>query len=676
MKISYRPEIDGLRAIAILSVIIYHAKIHVSNSQVCQGGFVGVDVFFVISGYLIFSLIFKELNQTNYFSFKHFYERRARRILPALLFMIICLMPMSWIIMTPHNMINFAKSIGYSLSFLSNFYFYNSGLEYNSQEVLLTPLLHTWSLAVEEQFYILFPALVYILYKICKKHLEAFLLAGIIISLSLAYWSSRYHPTAAFYLIHSRFWELLSGSILAYYEIKIGYRPCIPILQKVMPIAGVIMILSSIFYFNDQILHPSLITLIPVIGTCILIWQSNQTSYVVKIISSKLFVFIGLISYSLYLWHFPVFAFGRISLIEPSLSNKMIGICLILILSLISYAFIEKPLRNAKIISTRIFLILVNLSLIILVIFMISVTISNGFISRLSKSPYKFAKIQNLRTQQQSGNVCFDRKQDLCTFNKNSNKSATIIGDSTLAAISPNLTEKLVDSGYKVTLATSANFIWLPEAILIDSRTNIADQGYNLLKKTLEQIINTNEKQIIIIGGSLSSYLYSHRFYNSDTNSFALYQEIEQYVSPKTMKHDTEYLEKQLIETINKLLEKHLVIFIFPIPESSKNTKQAILNNIERWSYPKMLKKYSQDINVYLNEHHQLFNLINQINANNLYKVYPHKVFCNQELENRCVYFNEHHLFYDDDLHLSWFGAELLSNQIMKVIANTSLNSD
>jgi len=168
MKLTYRPEIDGLRAIAVGAVVLYHAQINILGQQTFKGGFIGVDIFFVISGYLITSIILKELITTGSFSFKYFYERRVRRILPVLLFVMLVSLPIAWMYLLPSNLLEFSKSILYSLGFSSNFYFHYSGLEY-SVEGLQHPFLHTWSLSVEEQYYILFPIVLLITFKYFKK---------------------------------------------------------------------------------------------------------------------------------------------------------------------------------------------------------------------------------------------------------------------------------------------------------------------------------------------------------------------------------------------------------------------------------------------------------------------------------------------------------------------------
>jgi len=159
MKLTYRPEIDGLRAIAVGAVILYHAQITIFGYQPFKGGFIGVDIFFVISGYLITSIILKELVTTGSFSFKHFYERRIRRILPALLFVMLVSLPFAWMYLLPNSFVDFSKSILYSVGFSSNFYFHYTGKIYGAINSLYLPFLHTWSLAVEEQFYIIFPVI-------------------------------------------------------------------------------------------------------------------------------------------------------------------------------------------------------------------------------------------------------------------------------------------------------------------------------------------------------------------------------------------------------------------------------------------------------------------------------------------------------------------------------------
>jgi peptidoglycan/LPS O-acetylase OafA/YrhL len=193
MKTIYRPEIDGLRAIAVVAVIFYHAQITIFGYQPFKGGFIGVYIFFVISGYLITSIILKELVSTGSFSFKYFYERRIRRILPALLFVMLVSLPFAKMYLLPVSLIDFSKSILYSLGFSSNFYFWYYGEQYGARSGLLKPFLHTWSLSIEEQYYILFPIILLITFKYFRKYLIHILILGFFISLGLADWGSRNH---------------------------------------------------------------------------------------------------------------------------------------------------------------------------------------------------------------------------------------------------------------------------------------------------------------------------------------------------------------------------------------------------------------------------------------------------------------------------------------------------
>jgi peptidoglycan/LPS O-acetylase OafA/YrhL len=222
MKITYRPEIDGLRAIAVGVVILYHSQITIFGYQPFKGGFIGVDIFFVISGYLITSIILKELITTGSFSFKHFYERRIRRILPVLLFVMCVSFPFAWMYLLPSSFVDFSRSILYSLGFSSNFYFHYSGQQYGAESGLLKPFLHTWSLSVEEQYYIIFPIVLLIVFKYFGQYLIHILILGFIISLGLADWGSRNYSSFNFYALPARVWELLAGSILAYFEITGG----------------------------------------------------------------------------------------------------------------------------------------------------------------------------------------------------------------------------------------------------------------------------------------------------------------------------------------------------------------------------------------------------------------------------------------------------------------------
>ncbi len=347
MKIAYRPEIDGLRALAVVAVILYHAEIHAYGLTWFSGGFLGVDVFFVISGYLITKLILLEIRQCGRFDYGRFFERRARRILPMLFTTMLAALPFAWFTLLPTALTEYARSMLSSVFFGSNIFFYFSTTGYGADTSLLKPLLHTWSLSVEEQFYLTFPFLLVISERYLRKRAPAALILLAAASLSIMAWVSRSDPSLAFFMLPSRAWELLAGALLAYSEIKKGTRE-LPPSSAAFSTAGLLLIVFAFGALDEETQHPGLATFLPVIGTVLVIRYAGALDLVGRLLSTRLLVGIGLISYSLYLWHYPIFSFSRLSLVYFSLNDKLIAIALTFVLALLSYRFIEQPFRDRQ----------------------------------------------------------------------------------------------------------------------------------------------------------------------------------------------------------------------------------------------------------------------------------------------------------------------------------------
>jgi peptidoglycan/LPS O-acetylase OafA/YrhL len=342
MKLVYRPDIDGLRAIAVLAVLFFH-----TNIPGFSGGFVGVDIFFVISGYLITSILLNDINEGT-FSFARFYERRIRRIFPALFPVIAFTVVVGAYLLDQTAFQDFGKSITATTLFSSNILFWrNSG--YFDTPSLQKPLLHTWSLAVEEQFYIFFPiALVFIKKYLNRKYLMWLLFAGIL-SLSANLFGVYNHPTATFYLVPFRAWELLVGSILA---LRIFPNLSSVLIRNIFSAVGMGLIIYSIICFSEKTLFPGANAIPPVLGSGLIIYAGlgKGTSPVVnKFLMSRPLVFIGLISYSLYLWHWPFIAFAKYLMFRPF--NRYDSIFIILAslsMGVFSWKYFEQPFRGKQ----------------------------------------------------------------------------------------------------------------------------------------------------------------------------------------------------------------------------------------------------------------------------------------------------------------------------------------
>ncbi len=342
MSIQYRREVDGLRAIAVVPVILFHAGF----SQF-SGGYVGVDVFFVISGYLITSIIVSDLEKGS-FSLLKFYERRARRILPALFLVIFCCLPFAWLWMSESKFNDFSGSIVDTVLFISNFYFWSNG-GYFDPAADTRPLLHTWSLAVEEQFYILFPLLFSLIWIFGKTKAALLLLLIATFSLIICEIGWRYMPSANFYLLPSRAWELLAGALCAFVKPQISAS-----IRNILSMLGLALIASAILLFDESTPFPSLLTLVPVIGTVLIILFGVRGTIVATLLSWPIFVGIGLVSYSAYLWHQPVFAFARIrSHVIPSETFMLFLILVVFALAYLSWRFVETPFRTQTPLKTQ-----------------------------------------------------------------------------------------------------------------------------------------------------------------------------------------------------------------------------------------------------------------------------------------------------------------------------------
>ncbi|MDA7594258.1 acyltransferase [Candidatus Pelagibacter sp.] len=682
MKLSYRPEIDGLRAVAVLSAIFYHAQISILGIEPFKGGYIGVDIFFVISGYLITSLMLKELEANKNFSFLGFYERRCRRILPVLFFIILVFLPFSWFYLIPPAFEDFSRSILYAVGFGSNFFFHYSGLEYAGVAGMYKPFLHTWSLSVEEQYYIIFPIFLYFTFKYFNKYLFQILALVLVISFLFAEWGSKNYISATFYFIHSRMWELLAGSMLAYLEIKKGSRSENKVLNELLPILGILFIVFYIVSYDDQNVAPSLRTLIPIVGTCLFIWFSKKETLLGKVMSLKLLVGIGLISYSLYLWHYPIFSFSRIiEFTQGEISKKLLLICFTIILSIITYFLIESPFRNKKKIKTKLFFSIIIFAGILIVTFNLLVVSKDGFKSRMPDVILNAVLTKKMAEEvkgnpkiwwrlKQDNKMCWNRiarGEKLCSFYEQNEKKIYLIGDSHFGTLMYDLNNKLSNRNYNFRPITARSFFYFSESLKLHSNGKLIEEYYTRLRERINKIVSESKNNIFIFGGASATYIFDKRFY---VNNEVLGDPIVNYVNKDNKKFSSESLMNEFREQVENISKNNKVILVYPTPEIGFNLQYTLLKG-RNWKLmqknPTLIRHPYKE---YMAINKEVFEFFDTLKNKNIHRVYPHKLFCNTKVKDQCLLHNEKDIFFSDEYHLSIVGAEMVNELLIEKIDN------
>ncbi|MBT4799054.1 MAG: acyltransferase [Verrucomicrobia bacterium] len=367
----YRPEIDGLRAISVIGVVLFHLELGF------PGGFVGVDVFFVISGYLITGILLRQLGEDR-FSLMEFWARRVRRIVPAAMVMVVGALLIGAFLQTPERYASLARSAMAHVLMASNCYF-TRDQGYFAEKSDYEPLLHTWSLSVEEQFYLIFPLIVCFVWKRAPQRLVLVLTSAALISFSWSWFEVVNNPKWAFFLLPARGWELLVGALLAILPQKTIRSLC----NEAWAGLGLVLVLVPMFFFDRQAAFPGPAALAPVLGAALLIWTGGSTK-IGKLLGWRALVKIGLISYSLYLWHWPFVVFAREMLLELTFTWKIALLVASLLAGYFSWRWVEMPSRSGLLLATRRRSLIFGLtSAVTLFVIAFSIKASGGFPSRL-----------------------------------------------------------------------------------------------------------------------------------------------------------------------------------------------------------------------------------------------------------------------------------------------------
>ncbi len=441
---SYRKEIDGLRAVAVVAVMFFHAQFPLFN-----GGFVGVDIFFVISGYLITQIIITEVNSGS-FSVIRFYDRRIRRILPALYAMMFICLPVAWLVLVnPTDFKDFCKSVLAIPLSVSNILFWRES-GYFDITTALKPLLHTWSLAVEEQYYLLFPVYLLVTWKWSPKISFWLIIFLGVLSIAFAQWGSIHQPVFNFYWLPARIWELFAGALIPIFYSVFRAPASMPSLAwrsglraETLGVVGLVLIFSSIFLMDERMRWPSAWTVIPVSGTVLILLFTSHLTWVGRLLSFRPLVVIGLMSYSAYLWHQPLLAFARYQFDTLSWGFRLALVLSAFAFGWLSWRFIEKPFRDKnRFTSKQIFISALACS-----VFFVSVGLTgylrSGFLFQLStKDQPAFSYVMKTFMQDIRGDRCFIQGFDLagtygqeCSTTAKPEQAVLLWGDSYAAAL-------------------------------------------------------------------------------------------------------------------------------------------------------------------------------------------------------------------------------------------------
>jgi peptidoglycan/LPS O-acetylase OafA/YrhL len=627
--LKYRAEIDGLRALAVLPVILFHA-----GFEWFSGGFVGVDVFFVISGYLITTIIISEMAEGK-FSIVNFYERRARRILPALFFVMLACLPFAWLWLTPTDLKDFGQSLVAVSTFSSNILFWlESG--YFDTAAELKPLLHTWSLAVEEQYYILFPVFLMLTWRLGIKTILILLSIVFLISLGAAVWGTQYaaHPkiiSGAFFLLPTRGWELLIGVFAAFY-LKYNTHLKSHTVNQMLSLLGFGMIAYSIIAFDKTTPFPSLYALIPTIGTGLLILCAVPKTFVHRLLSLKYIVGIGLISYSAYIWHQPLLAFARHKVEGDVAELHLIILCITsLLMAWFSWRFVEGPFRSKEKISFRRLWISSGVTLFLFIGLGLYTHVKEGFPTRINSDI-------DLSTMMPSPLRTDCHTKDLPCEYFGENVEWATFGDSHVVELSYALASNL--KKYNVGVEHNSHTRCKP------SVSDTGSKCYVWTKQTLERLVASETVKNIVVSYRLALYLFGQ--------SEGVYPSLPD----EGTDGDRETIWKALLKILSELSESgKQVYFVVQAPELPYHIQRIAFFNQSDTS------KRIKGVNRAWWDHRNMF-VFERLGElpEDVIVVDPTDLFCDP---NWCYVSNSNGFLYFDDDHLSVYGATIVVEEFL-----------
>ena len=628
----YRPELDGLRALAVLAVFLYHAELTIKGINLLPGGFLGVDIFFVLSGFLITGILLEKP-----ISLWVFYKSRIDRIYPALLLMLFLTCIAAYIFLAPKNLFNYVESLKGALGFYSNYSFMYED-SYVADASKYKPLLHTWTLGVEWQFYIIFPLIIIIIKKFFIKKINEILILLFFISLFYFLYLMKVNSTYAFYSTPSRVWELFAGSIVYLILNKLSYNK----FDSYLSIIGITIVVYTLLFFKDSNLTSGFISLITVIGTSLYILFTKEGSLIYKIMSCKYFVFIGVISYSLYLYHQPVLVFYRIGFDDIGGGVVILLFLISTLLACISYKVFEDPIRRSK---SKIKYLILLLPLTLIVLFINGADNTNGYMQRYTESVLKVQKYfiteEYRALTDKKGDSCNQREpKNACYFEKHG-RSLIVIGDSFAGVFTRSLSE--------INNLTLRSFQYeqcplLSKAIWFGNIPNCWEINKARWIE-LEKLPPTN----ILVGTNFYQF-------NSAKKSIDIFKDGDFNSSVSISTKETFLSFRQSIEKLIQL--GHHPIILLQTPDPNQDVAKELQRKINGDDFL-LVEEYTGTNTKGLDQ--QVYVALNGLNVD---FININKKMCNED--GKCLTFNKYGGLYNQDNHLSYFGVQLFIKEIIE----------
>lgn len=666
-KSYYRSDIDGLRALAIIPVVLFHA-----GFSLFSGGFVGVDVFFVISGFLISSIILRELNNGN-FSFLKFFERRVRRILPALLVVTSFTLLFGYkLLLYPGEFNELSKSVFAMSSLLSNVFFLRK-IDYFNFTTEQFPLLHTWTLSVEEQFYIVFPILLLITYKYIKnKIVLLFILLAISSFIYSVYlvnivpgenfsmpflpkiWGGSINETAGFYLLTTRAWEFLCGVIVTLLSISIKSKQ----LSELIGFIGLSLLVFAITQFDSRTEFPGLLALIPVTGSLMIIISNNhQTTLVGKILSWRPMLWAGLLSYSLYLWHWPVFVYAKIAFVEISLIGTWLLVVLSFILSYLSYKYVETPFRKSNPKYSSLFVVASGITMLVIFAF---IGLSLSYLNVSNVAPAFAQKVFEAREYGVLENNCLiNKKADdylskgpcyLGTKDSSLPISFVLWGDSHAGTLIDTINSLATKHNVR-----GAVFVSSACAPIEGVSSSPPKSECETVKKLALEFIKVKNVSTVVLAAKWNTYLGEEPI---SPQHYLLIDSDSRGVSKSESKI---VFEKRLRMMLNNMSENKRNVFILKqVPRYDKyNPRKTFYDSIAIGHIPKLP---TISLSKHLANNQTSDEIIDKMDSiKDIMIINPSETFCQQET---CYLEMDNTILYRDISHLNTAGVQILEKKL------------